>query len=801
PRALRTFHLCSTTLERELGVRPSAATQAAYQALLPRTSVVSASPQVNSPFVGRDPERARLATAWRDACAGRGRFCLVSGEAGVGKTRLTEEFRAWCARRGVAAAEARCYAAEGPLPYAAVTAWLRADAVRPRLVGLDQVRRVDLARLLPDLLLELGGPEPPPPLPEDEQRARIFAATAAALDLVGERLVLLVDDLQYADRETCRLIHYLLRAERPARLLVLATVRTGQPASPALAELLAALGEADQLVRVELSPFGVSETAALAERLTGARPTTEDAHRLHQQTGGNPFFLVESVRAGWRPGSDRVPLSPRVQAVLETRLAGLAAPTRELAEAAALLGRAFDVDLLAAVLARTPPGSGPRPPPRAAADEDALVAGLDELWRAGVIRERGSSAFGDTYDFTHEALREVASSTVSPVRRPLLHRRIADALEHRAGAGREELSAEVAFHLAGAGKLDQAARRYHRAAEAAQLLHAHAEAIRLLEQALTLVVRLPTGQDRDALELTLRTALLSPLVSEQGYASAAVAEDQQRAVHLTRVLGAEASPPLLRSLAMTALTEDRFGAASDYGRRLRAAAGSDQSGVLAVEADVLMGFAAFWRADFAATREHLEAAVAGYRPERSRAHLIGYGQDPKVVALARLGNTRWFLGDPTGAREARAEALAWAEVVGHPYSRAAALLFAALLALDGDEETELRRAAAALQQTGVEALPVRLIERALHGHLRVLDADPAAGLALIKESIERARAGAAAPGLAAILARIRLAACAAAGDPGAVAAAADDLLTTGTAAAVWAPEAERMRAAGLARTR
>jgi hypothetical protein len=137
----------------------------------------------------------------------------VDGEAGVGKTRLGEEFRSWCGRRGATTAEARCYAAEGPLPYGPVTSWLRSDAVRPRLAGLDRVRLGDLARLLPDLLLEVPDPESGEPLPEDEQRARIFDAVATALALPGGRaaappaVLLVVDDLPHADRETCRLVH------------------------------------------------------------------------------------------------------------------------------------------------------------------------------------------------------------------------------------------------------------------------------------------------------------------------------------------------------------------------------------------------------------------------------------------------------------------------------------------------------------------------------------------------------------------------------------------------------------------
>ena len=217
--------------------------------------------------------------------------------------------------------------------------------------------------------------------------------------------------------------------------------------------------------------------------------------------------------------------------------------------------------------------------------------------------------------------------------------------------------------------------------------------------------------------------------------------------------------------------------------------------MLAVEADTLLGFAAFWLADFPTAHYHLEQAVDRYRPEHSRDHLIHYGQDPKVVALTRLGNTRWFLGDADGARAARAAALAWAGEVGHPFSRGAVLLFGSLLALDMGDEADLRAYVAALVEARIEAPPIRLSTNAFRGHLRVLDGAYAEGLALIRRAIEESRAGPAAPGIEAILSRILLAASTVPGDPATVVAAADAVIAAGP---VWTPEAHRVRAAFLA---
>ena len=142
-RALRVYHDCAATLERELGVEPSAATREVYDALLPPRQDPSATARdagrIGGPlFVGRGSEWVCLTTLWRATEGGRAQLVLVSGEPGIGKTRLIEELRAWCAHRGAVAAEARSYPAEGPLAYGPVVAWLRSQSFRGRIARLTE---------------------------------------------------------------------------------------------------------------------------------------------------------------------------------------------------------------------------------------------------------------------------------------------------------------------------------------------------------------------------------------------------------------------------------------------------------------------------------------------------------------------------------------------------------------------------------------------------------------------------------------------------------------------------------------
>jgi DNA-binding SARP family transcriptional activator len=777
-RAVAAFHECSSVLERELGVPPAPATRAAYAALLsvaPPTAPAAATPP---PFVGRAAERARLTAAWRAAEAGRAGCVLVTGEPGVGKTRLVDEFRAWCARRGAVVADARCYAAEGPLAYGPVVSWLRSPALAARLPRLEPHRLTELARLLPELLDDAPGLPRPEEVPGPEVAHRLFDAVASAVRAPGPAVLLVVDDAHHADAESSRLVHYLLRARPAARLLVVATARAEElddehPVRTLLAGLRGA-GEAG--VELELARLDRAETAALAERLTGAVLPGPDLDRLHAETEGNPLFVVEGVRAGWTAGAAP---GPRVQAVIESRLLQLPDPVRELAETAALIGREFDVDVLAAA---------------AEVDEDALVTGLDELWRRRIVRERGAHG----HDFTHGRIREVAAGRVGPARRRLLHRRIAGVLERRPDAGHAGAAARIAAHHERAGAAGRAAQWYRRAAEALQPLHADAQAVALLERAVGRVAALPAGPDRDAAELAVRTALLPPLASVGGYASPAQSDAQERARVLTAQLRADPSPALLRARAMSACTVGDFAAARRIGAQLRAAGEDGGQDVLVVEGAFVLGIAAFWSAEFEAARGHLELAVRRHRPEERRTHLLHYGNDPEVSCLARLGNTLWFLGRPDEARRARAAALERADEIGHGCTRGIALLFSALLALDAGEEDRLRALTAELGE-GQQSRQPQLCAAALAGHLAVLDGHAQAGVATVRAAAARDR-GHDAPGLQACLQRVLLAAHLGAGDPGGAAAVADRLLAMGGGARVWAGEARRVRAAFPART-
>ena len=291
-RAIRVYHVCAATLERELGVEPSAPTREAYEALLPQdrgpTAAWNRTGRVGGPpLVGRTAEWARLTDLWRTSEKGLARFVLLSGEPGIGKTRLVEEFRSWCAHRGAVTVGARSYPAEGALTYGTIVAWLRSEKINARLERLDRARLTELARLLPELLAEVHGLTAPEQLTEDDQRQRLFDAVTHAIFASGTPFLLIAEDLQWCDRETLRFLHYLLRVAPKSRLLVAATLRreeidSGHP----LTDLVAGLQAMESLTEIELGRLTRQETKALAERLVGG--PLEDADRLYGEKRRQP---------------------------------------------------------------------------------------------------------------------------------------------------------------------------------------------------------------------------------------------------------------------------------------------------------------------------------------------------------------------------------------------------------------------------------------------------------------------------------------------------------------------------------
>lgn len=489
--ALRVYHSLASLLERELGTEPVELTRVAYETLLQAdlpsrvpTGSLSAR-QSAPPLLGRNAEWKSLQDAWRRAAGGQAHVVLLTGEAGLGKTRLAEEMEAWVSRQGFATASARCYATLGELAYAPLTSWLRSDALKSGFSILEGHTLTEIARLVPEAIAKRPELARPAALTEGWQRQAFFEALAHAVLNTDQPLLLLLDDVQWCDQETLHWLHYLLCFEPRARLLLVGTVRTEETsAAHPLFPFLAALQRDRLVTELSLVPLTRSETISLAEHITGETLPSAMSNTLYQETEGNPLFVIEMLRAGrieqhdcthpllTHPAST---LPPTIQTILSTRFAQLSPYARDIANVAAVIGHAFPFSILARASEQ---------------DEETVVQGLDELWQRRLVREQAGE-IAETYDFSHDKLREYLYTSLSPTRRRLLHRRIADALQAVSTRDLNAVSGQIAAHYERGGLFAQAVPFYLRAGEAAFRIYANTEALHALEQAVALLDQHP----------------------------------------------------------------------------------------------------------------------------------------------------------------------------------------------------------------------------------------------------------------------------------------------------------------------
>ena len=469
-------------------------------------------------IVGRKMEWERLLGCWQLVTQGAAHCALILGEPGIGKSRLAEELVDSCLRfPGHTAARARCYFAQGQLAYAPVAEWLRAEPIRSARVQLPKPQLAELARVLPEILVEDPEIAPPQPLTESWQRLHFYEALNATFRKASKPLLLFIDDLQWCDHDSFEWLHSLFRSGAADRILVLGTVRLEETGRDhPLAVLARELRQSGQLSELSIAPLS-AETAALATQVATRKCDPEFLRGLYQATKGNPLFVVESVRASLEDQASKSS-PPRVQAVIAARLAQLSPPAYELAGIAATIGRPFSLDLLAKATDW---------------DKDSLFRALEELWQRRIIDGQGAG----TYDFTHDLLREVAYSELSPIRQRSFHRRVARALEELYAPDLEGVRGWLAAHYEAAGMAEQAIRNYRAAASVAKQRFADAEAADLIRRALRLCRDFPETAKRDKEEVELLVTLGPSLVTTLGYGMPEVGETYERGLLLSRRSG------------------------------------------------------------------------------------------------------------------------------------------------------------------------------------------------------------------------------------------------------------------------
>jgi DNA-binding CsgD family transcriptional regulator/tetratricopeptide (TPR) repeat protein len=479
--------------------------------------------RVSSPtFVGRVEELHRLAATLERAGAGEPGMVLLGGEAGVGKTRLVGELAGRAEAAGAQVLAGGCIElGEGALPFAPVV-----EALRPlaRALGPDALRSLvgpgygELAGLLPGL----GDQQPRPAGSEATGRGRalVFELLLGLLERLGQQapVVLVVEDLHWADRSTRDLLAFLARNLRAERVLLVATYRSDElhrqhPLRPFLAEL----ARGGRVERIELERFGREELALLLEGILGVPPDGATADDVLARSEGNPFFAEELLAASAHRAGTVLP--PSLRDVLLVRFEVLPEQAQEVLRVAAVAGRRVQHELLVGV---------------AGADERALLAGLREAVAHQVLVVDPEQGF---YAFRHALVQEAVYAELLPGERTRLHAAFARELEARpqlAGGSGPAAVAEIAVHWHAARDQPRALAAAVRAGLQALSGYAFAEAQRHLERALELWERVPDASERAGLD--------HRSVLEQAAEAADLAGDHVRAAVLVEAALAEVDP-------------------------------------------------------------------------------------------------------------------------------------------------------------------------------------------------------------------------------------------------------------------
>jgi DNA-binding NtrC family response regulator/predicted ATPase len=616
-----------------------------------------------SPFAGRDQELATLRARVRQVEGGRGQVVGLIGEPGVGKSRLCDEFIRGALVPPWVILETQGTAYGQATPYLPVLGLLKGyfhindrddrltirDKVIATLRGLDEA----LTPTTPAFLTLLDVPVEDASwqaLEAPQRRQRLLDAVKHLLLRESQRqpLLLVVEDLHWIDAETQAVLDNLVESLPTARILLLGSYRPkyrhGWESKTSYSQL-------------RLDPLPPESVAELLQALLGDDADLTALKRLLvERTGGNPFFLEESVRTlvemkslVGEPGAYRlaqalptIQVPATVQAVLAARIDRLPIDDKRLLQISAVIGKDVPFSLLQAVVERP---------------TEALRQGVAQLQRAEFLYER--DLFPElAYTFEHALTHEVAYQSMLKSTRQRDHQKIAETLEERFPERCGTEPKLLAHHYTEAGLVEQAIPYWQRAGQQALQRSANLEAVQHLTKGLTLLATLAETAARAQQELDLLIALGPALMATKGFAAPEVEQTYARA----RALCAQAGDtpqlfPTLRGLCRFYQTRGPLPTAREVGEQLYRLAQHAAVPTHLLEAHDALGVILFFLGDYAAARVHLEQGIALTDPTAERGLALRHGAAPGMRCLIVAADTLWCLGYPAQAVRRCEEAL------------------------------------------------------------------------------------------------------------------------------------------------
>ncbi|WP_051390193.1 BTAD domain-containing putative transcriptional regulator [Bradyrhizobium sp. Ec3.3] len=701
-----------------------------------------------TPLIGRDEEVELLLRRWRQAASGDGRVVLLSGEPGIGKSRLTVELQ----ERLQAETHTRLRHFCSPhhqdsALYPIISRFQRAaefrrdDTDQQRLDKFEAVLATndfrDAVPLIADLLsVPTTDRYPPLGLTPQKRKEKTLRALLAQLEGMAARKPVLVvfEDVQWIDPTSLELLDLIVERVPALPVLLIITFR------PEFTPPWIGRPHVTLLTLNRLPPALRAEVIAA---VTGGKALPQEiADQIIDHTDGVPLFIEELTKTVVESGTlvlveagDRyaatgpvasLAIPTTLQASLLARLDRLPAGS-EIAQIGAALGRSFSHELISAV------AQGPQQQV-----DDALA----QLVSAELIFRRGAAPDAE-YTFKHALVQEAAHGTLSRSQRQQLHNRISEVLERRFAEIVETQPDLLARHFAEAGLVDKAVLYRLKAAQQAIARGAMTEAVAQLQMGLELLSSLPNEADRGRQELPLQVTLGVALAASRGYAAPETGQAYARARELCAQLGDAATlASVLRGQGAFHNTRGEYIAARECAENLLRLSDKQDDSRAMLAGHLTMGLSLNFSGEFASCKHHLERVLVIYASETNRLPLSATIVDYKVNALSYLAHNLFMLGHQDQALSRAEQAVLWGRTLRHSHSLAYALWHAAVLhLLCCDEKAAfdpLEEATAIATQQG---FPFWLANcTVLRGHVLVTRGEAARGLALAREGCEDVKA-------------------------------------------------------------
>jgi class 3 adenylate cyclase/predicted ATPase len=662
-----------------------------------------------TPLVGRESEVTLLLERWQQAKSGQGQVVLLTGDAGIGKSRLVQMLKDHVANEPHVRWECRSAEYSQNTALFPVTDLFQRllqfhaeDTPEAKMEKLEQTLRqyrLPLEETVPLFAPLLALPLPENHylslnlLPQHQRQKTLETIVAILLELAEHQPVLLIiEDLHWTDPSTLELLNLVIDQTPTASMLVLLTCRPHfQPA----------WHHRSYLTEITVNRLSPTQVEQIVNRMTDRKTfPPEVRQQIIERTDGVPLFIEEMTKAILESGHlteadghyeltgslSTFAIPTTLQDSLMARLDRLVT-AKGIAQMGATIGRQFAYDLLHAV---------------SQLDDTTLQRELGRLVEVEIVYQRGLPPQA-TYLYKHALIQDAAYQSLLKSTRQQYHQRIGQVLEAQFPETTVTQPELLAHHYTEAGLIEKAMSYWHKAGQSAVQRSAHVEAIRHLRTGLELLQTLPKTPERTQREVDMYIALGTSLIATKGWAVPEVEETYSSAQQLCEHLDDPHQLfPVLWGLWAHALVCAEYKTAHARGEQLLTLAQHAQDSTMLLVAHGVLGRTLFYLGTVASAQTHFAQGIALYGPQQHRASTFLYGEDAGVVCHSFASWALWFLGCPDQGLRQSQEAMALAQQIAHPFSLGFALFFAAVLHLCRREVRLTQERAAAVMSLAKE---------------------------------------------------------------------------------------------------